>query len=111
MVCCDVFARVQTFFSGFSSFCRNDGEVTWQTYWDYLKASGGALFGIAVLLLASISQASKMLVDVWLSYWSDISNPEENLDPYNMNVLLGLMGAQIFLTLVRVFFSYRVLLD
>ncbi|ORX63493.1 hypothetical protein BCR32DRAFT_330852 [Anaeromyces robustus] len=50
---------------------RATGSVDIKVYKDYLKAAGGILFGIIILIFVVITQASKLGNDMWLVYWTD----------------------------------------
>lgn len=50
---------------------RVEGHVTWSTYISYLQAGGGFSFFTFVMVIFLFSQAVRVMVNYWLSVWSD----------------------------------------
>ncbi|KAI9178966.1 hypothetical protein H9P43_005628 [Blastocladiella emersonii ATCC 22665] len=49
---------------------RVKGSVSWSVYRSYLRASGGTLTGLGVVLGVVLAQAARTGGDIWLSLWS-----------------------------------------
>jgi len=50
---------------------RATGSVKWKIYSSYIKAGGGKIIGIFVLLLVGLIQFTKVGSDMWLVYWTE----------------------------------------
>ncbi|OUM60193.1 hypothetical protein PIROE2DRAFT_54778 [Piromyces sp. E2] len=50
---------------------RATGSVKWKIYAAYIKAGGGYIIGIFVLLLVGFIQLTKIGSDMWLVYWTE----------------------------------------
>ncbi|PWY94483.1 ABC multidrug transporter [Aspergillus sclerotioniger CBS 115572] len=46
-------------------------SVGWVVYLAYIRASGSIIYGILPLFLLAVAQASNILTNLWLSYWTD----------------------------------------
>ncbi|PYI11617.1 ATP-binding cassette transporter protein YOR1-like protein [Aspergillus sclerotiicarbonarius CBS 121057] len=50
---------------------RSVTSVDWGVYLAYIRASGSIMYGILPLFLLAVAQASNILTNLWLSYWTD----------------------------------------
>lgn len=46
-----------------------EGNVTWQSYWYYIRAAGGWFVFIFVMLIFVLAIGSQMVTSWWLSNW------------------------------------------
>jgi len=78
---------------------RPTGSVKWKIYAAYIKAGGGYIIGLFVLLLVGILQLLKIGSDMWLVYWT-----EDSLDMETNNYILVYLGWNVCQTLVMFFY-------
>jgi len=50
---------------------RATGSVKWKIYAAYIKAGGGYIIGLFVLLMVGLIQLTKIGSDLWLVYWTE----------------------------------------
>ncbi|KNC48738.1 ABC transporter C family member 1 [Thecamonas trahens ATCC 50062] len=75
---------------------RNTGAVKWRVYLYYLRAFGGVVFGIVVLVLFIAAEATRVSQDYWLAKWS--SDTHAPLSKYLPTyVILGLSNTLLLL--------------
>ncbi|KAL4220768.1 Multidrug resistance-associated protein 5 [Mactra antiquata] len=109
---------------------KKDGKVGWQTYSSYMKAAGGYILSIFVILVFAVAIATQSFSSWWLSYWlnqgggntteivgnnTNITVTSTNIsDNPNINfymmVYVTSLGAMIVLTLFRAFIFMKVTL-
>eukprot|EP00172_Hildenbrandia_rubra_P001929 Plantae.Rhodophyta-Hildenbrandia_rubra.ctg2564.p1 GENE.Plantae.Rhodophyta-Hildenbrandia_rubra.ctg2564~~Plantae.Rhodophyta-Hildenbrandia_rubra.ctg2564.p1 ORF type:complete len:1432 (+),score=206.38 Plantae.Rhodophyta-Hildenbrandia_rubra.ctg2564:367-4662(+) len=95
---------------------RRVGRVAWPIYMEYTKAGGGYLAAGGVLAVYTLSQATRLVAEWWLSQWSeDGQNRIEDADPVNGNrfyvlIFMALTFGVAIFTLARAsLFAYRVM--
>ncbi|EGF77382.1 hypothetical protein BATDEDRAFT_20822 [Batrachochytrium dendrobatidis JAM81] len=77
---------------------RNLGAVEGKTYWSYVVACGGYSYLVVVAITAILAQASHLLTDLWLSWWTSNMYPNLTADQY-LRIYTGLGGIQVFFSL------------
>ncbi|KAJ3003741.1 hypothetical protein HKX48_001585, partial [Thoreauomyces humboldtii] len=53
---------------------REEGAVKWATYAAYIRSAGGVKYAISVLGMFTLSQAVQILMNFWLSWWTEEKN-------------------------------------
>jgi ABC-type multidrug transport system fused ATPase/permease subunit len=95
---------------------RETGSVSWGVYAQYFSGAaesvtGGSLLGLAIVLVFMLGQATRVLVDIWLTDWAHAARAQrvggrtEHLGYYT-GVYWAICGSTVLLTLGR---SYLVL--
>jgi ATP-binding cassette subfamily C (CFTR/MRP) protein 1 len=78
---------------------RNTGAVTGETYLKYFRAGGSIAWGPAILTFVLLQQASQVINNLFLGYWSAESLPGFSNNDY-MAAYAGLGAAQAIFTFV-----------
>ncbi|KAH9248706.1 hypothetical protein BASA83_009436 [Batrachochytrium salamandrivorans] len=75
------------------------GAVKGNTYWSYVQACGGTPYIITVAFAAIFAQATRLLTDIWLTWWTENRFPNLTTMQY-LQIYSGLGGSQVVFSLI-----------
>jgi hypothetical protein len=82
---------------------RKTGAVEFKVYKKYMLSTGGILFLLFLLLVSVLLTSTQVMVDVWLSVWTDERIQPEPGVAFYLGIYLVIAGSSVVIAATRQF--------